>query len=173
MAGIQTGFFGGLLTGLTKGVTNPAAIAVPVVALSDGEGNLLGSDTNEPTTFLTYPSAAQAVSNAGTSFSTALVQGLALDITLTSFTAGTAPTVTFFVDRFGADGVWYRTYASVALSTASVISAAIGAVSALTTVTATALVEGVPAILTSLARFGWSSTGAPTAITFSASVIGR
>lgn len=173
MATVQTGYVAGSQVALTKGVTNTATPPALAVALTDGEGNLLGSGGDEPSTFLTYVSAAQAVSNAGQSFTTSTVQSLAVDITLTSFTGGTAPAVTYFVDRFGADGVWYRTWTSAALAAAAAVSVAVGAVSAVAATATLEPVQGVPATLTNLARFGWSSTGAPTAITFSASVIGR
>jgi hypothetical protein len=139
--------------------------ALATTGAAGGTATLVVSPASTVTTFLTYVSAAQAVSNPGQSFSTAAVAALAVDATLTSFTGGTSPTVTFFVDRFGADGVWYRAWTSTALSSAGPVSVNIGAGQSGT--------GAVPAVLTSLARFGWSSTGAPTAITFSASVIGR
>jgi len=117
------------------------------------------------TTFLTYPSTAQAAANTGTSFSTSAVTSLAVDVNVTVFTGGASPSVTFFVDRFGADGVWYRTWTSTAISTASSTSVVIGPYPTATGV--------VTAALTSLARFGWSFAGAPTSVTFSASVVGR
>jgi hypothetical protein len=146
---------------------NPTQPSVLAVAITDGEGNLnpavaLASTAAAPLAF--FPGA-QAVSNAGTSFSTLLISALAVDITLTSFTGGTAPTVTFFVDRLGNDSLWYRIWTSAALNGAGVTSANIGPG---LTGTGTAA-----AVLTGTGRFGWSSTGAPTAITFSASVAGR
>jgi len=126
---------------------------------------LATSEISTVATFLTYLSAAQAVANTGTSFSTANVSSLAVDITVTSFTGGTAPTVTYFVDRLGADGVWYRVWTSAALNTAGATSVQIGPFPSGATI--------FTAVLTGTARFGWSSTGTPTAITFSASVIGR
>lgn len=149
----------------------------PVFTLVDGSGNVLKAMSNGDgtanlvagsagaATFLTYLSGAQAVSNTGTSFSTGSVSALAVDVTLTSFTGGTSPTVTFFVDRLGADGVWYRIWTSSALNSATAVSVQIGPFPSGTGI--------FTAVLTGTARFGWSSTGTPTAITFSASVIGR
>ncbi|MDJ0342282.1 hypothetical protein QMK19_03650 [Streptomyces sp. H10-C2] len=151
--------------------TNPVFTPVdtnglPLKATSNGDGtSSLVAGSAGPATFLTYLSAAQAVSNTGTSFSTTAVAGLAVDVTLSSFTGGAAPAVTFFVERLGADGVWYRIWTSAALTTAGATSVQIGPFPAATGI--------VTAVLTGTARFGWSSTGAPTAITFSASVIGR
>ncbi|MEU4296351.1 hypothetical protein [Kitasatospora aureofaciens] len=148
----------------------------PAVTLADGSGNALaltgagavkvdGSAASTLTTFLTYVSAAQAVTNTGTSFLTSTVSALAVDITLTSFTGGTSPSVTYFIDRFGADSVWYRVWTSTALTSAGATSVQIGPFPAATGI--------ATAVLTGTARFGWTSTGSPTAITFSASVIGR
>lgn len=150
----------------------------PVITLVDGSGNLLKTTLNGDgtatltasaaatmSTFITYPPGAQAASQPGVSFSTAAVSGLAVDVTLTSFTGGSSPAITFFVDRFGSDGVWYRVWTSSALNSPGVTSVQIGPFPAATGI--------VTAVLTGTARFGWSSTGSPTAITFSASVIGR
>ncbi|MEV8324517.1 hypothetical protein [Kitasatospora sp. NPDC056731] len=148
----------------------------PAVTLADGSGNALaltgagavkvdGSAASTLTTLLTYLSGTQAVSNAGVSFSTAAVTGLAVDITLASFAGGTSPTVTFFIDRLGADSVWYRIWSSSALNSAGATSVQVGPYPAGAGI--------ATAVFTGTARFGWSSTGAPTAITFSASAIGR
>lgn len=148
----------------------------PVVTPLDGSGNAItvtaagalkvdASASSTVTTFLTYPSAAQATANAGTSFSTTAVASLAVDATLTSFTGGTSPALTFFVDRLGADSVWYRLWTSAALTSAGPVSVQLGPFPSGTGI--------VTAVLTGTARFGWSTTGTPTAVTFSASVIGR
>lgn len=139
--------------------------ALKALPNGDGTATLATSAVSTTATFITYLSGAQAVSNTGVSFSTATVSGLAVDVTLTSFTGGSSPAVTFFVDRLGSDGVWYRVWTSAALSSAGVTSVQIGPFPAATGI--------VTAVLTGTARFGWTSTGTPTAITFSASVIGR
>jgi hypothetical protein len=94
-----------------------------------------------------------------------MIASLAVDITLTSFTGGTTPSVTFYVDRLGNDGAWYRLWTSAALTAAGPTSASIGPGQSGT--------NAAPGVLTGTCRFGWSSTGAPTSITFSASVSGR
>lgn len=139
----------------------------PLKAMPNGDGtsSLVTSSAPTTTTFITYLSGAQAVSNTGVSFSTAAVSGLAVDVTLTGFTGGSSPAVTFFVDRLGSDGVWYRVWTSAALTGAGVTSVQIGPFPAATGI--------ITAVLTGTARFGWSTTGTPTAVTFSASVIGR
>lgn len=149
----------------------------PVVTLVDSSGAYLKTSNNGDgtasiiagnpgaTTFLTYLSGAQATANSGTSFSTAAVESLAVDITLTSFTGGTSPSITFFVDRLGSDNVWYRIWTSAALTSAGATSVQIGPFPSGTGI--------YTAVLTGTARFGWSTAGSPTAVTFSASVIGR
>lgn len=138
---------------------------VKTVANGDGTSTLTTSAAATTTTFITYPPGAQAASNTGVSFSTAAVSGLAVDATLVSFTGGSSPGITFFVDRFGSDGVWYRVWTSASLTSATTVSVQIGPFPAATGI--------VTAVLTGTARFGWSTTGTPTAVTFSASVIGR
>lgn len=146
----------------------------PVFTLVDGSGNVIRAVPNGDgtatlgggaSTFITYLSAAQAAANAGVSFSTAGVSTLAVDLDVTAFTGGSSPTIAFFIDRQGADAVWYRTWTSAALSAAGPVSQVIGPFAAATGITTAAL--------TGTARFGWSFTGAPTSVTFSASVIGR
>jgi hypothetical protein len=133
----------------------------PVFTLVDASGNVLGGAT----ALLSVSSAAQTAANTGTSFSTPGASGLGVDINVTAFTGGTSPAVTFFVDRLGSDGVWYRTWTSSAITTVSAVSQIIGPYPAATGVTT--------AILTGTARLGWSFTGTPTSVTFSVSVSGR
>lgn len=150
--------------------TTPGVPAALVVALSDGEGNITSGGAG--TTAYNLASAAQAVTNTGSSFSTVAFDSLMVDINVTAFTGGASPTITFFVERLGTDGVWYRIWPSAAVSAPGKVDVTIGA--AVPTVAAGANVaQGVTAGLTAQARFGWSTTGAPTSVTFSASIVGR
>lgn len=154
-------------------VTVPTVEGTPpalVVALSDGEGNLTYGGSGA--TAYSLASAAQAATNTGTQFNTAPFSAIALDINLTAFTGGTTPTVTYFVERQGLDGIWYRVWQSASQNAAAKLSVTIGA-STPTVAAGANVAQGVTAGLTSTARFGWSSTGTPTSITFSASVVGR
>ncbi|MEV5944439.1 hypothetical protein [Streptomyces sp. NPDC051994] len=155
----------GNVIGTAAGTAGSPASSVTSIQGVVGGTSVPVTTSTTTSTFITYLSGAQAVSNTGVSFSTAAVSGLAVDVTLTSFTGGTSPTVTFFVDRLGSDGVWYRLWTSAALNGAGVTSVQIGPFPAATGI--------VTAVLTGTARFGWTSTGTPTAITFSASVVGR
>lgn len=134
---------------------------------------IVGSSTAR--TLLAIPSAAYTTTSGSLLFDTSTVSTLAMDITVTSFTGGTSPSITLNLDRQGADGVWYNMWPGNA--TGQVISSA-GAFS----------VDVSPgggswsppngsqhAVLGAQARFRWAFTGtaAPTAVTYSVSIIGR
>ena len=101
-------------------------------------------------------------------FSTNQVTYMALDINVTAFTGGTGPTVVFAIDRFGADGVYYNVW-SLSVGSPTTFTFDLG--------------PGFPnspgingtqhAVFTAQGRFRWSFTGAPTSVTFSASILGR
>lgn len=147
--------------------TKPNVLAVVVV---DPEGTFASSGVG--TTAYALAPGDQAASNAGSSFPTLGFNSLSLDINLTAFTGGTAPTITFFVERQGNDAVWYRVWQSAAQNAAAKLPVTIGP--QVPTVAAGANVsQGVTAGLTATARFGWSTTGTPTSVTFSASIVGR
>lgn len=151
---------------VTQGAANPSAPTAMVVSLTDGEGNLLSAGV---TTLVAVQPGAQAPSNAGMSFSTIAAAYLAVDINVTALTGGTTPSVQFFIDRLAADGLWYQVWASQTVGSPATSSFDLG--------------PGFPsagppngtqhAVFTSTARFRWTSTGSPTSVTFSASVIGR
>jgi hypothetical protein len=92
----------------------------------------------------------------------------ALDINITAFTGGTAPTVVFALDRLGADGVYYNIWS---LSVGSPISFTFDLGPGF------AFAPGINgtqhAVFTTQARFRWSFTGSPTSVTFAASILGR
>ena len=138
----------------------------PVVTLVDATGLPTQST---PTTLIALPSAAVTAGNTGTSFSTTSIQFLAVDTNVTAFTGGTSPTVQFFVDRLGADGVWYNVWSGQTVGSPAKNTFDLGPGFA---------TNGPPngsqhAVFTQTARFGWTFVGAPTSITFSASVVGR
>ena len=170
-----------LLIGQSRGNTivnpEPGMFIEPVV-LADTSGNvasftatgaLTTSAVSTVTSPITYASAAQAASNTGTSFSTTGATTLAVDATVTGFTGGSSPTVTFFIQRLGNDGIWYQIWASTAVAATNTVTASIGPGMTGTGTNA----NNVSAVLTGTCRFGWSTTGTPTAVTFSASVVAR
>lgn len=118
------------------------------------------------------PSAAYTASNSPITFNTNQVTYIAFDFTVTSFTGGTAPSIQFFIDRQGvADGVWYNV-----LSTSAITSATFNTWDLGPGFTSAAGPNGsIHAIFTNQGRLRWTFGGsvAPTAVTFSASIIGR
>lgn len=91
---------------------------------------------------------------------------IAWDTNVTAFTGGTAPTIAFTLERLGADGVWYMVYNPTPTGSPQTVSTDIG--------------PGFPnatgtqhAVFTTQARFTVIYTGAPTSITYSASLLGR
>lgn len=168
---------------VTQGVTNPGSPAAMAVALTDGEGNLLRSTAlgdgtaalGGAVTLLALPSAAYTSTvPASCTFATDAVAYAALDLTLTSFTGGTAPTITYFFERQGADGAWYQILSTGALSTAQLISVDVSP-------GLNGSFSGPPSstiqhnVFTHAARLRWTfgGTASPTAVTFSASIVGR
>ncbi|MCX5209814.1 hypothetical protein OG689_11010 [Kitasatospora sp. NBC_00240] len=162
--------------------SNPNVPAAQAVALTDGEGSLISLTggglpitTTGAAISLTYPTSARAADNAGDSVDTTKYSALAIDVSVTAFTGGTTPGVTFFLDRLGADGVWYPVWTSGSLTTTGKRSASVG--DGMTGGTVTAGVGtgpgAFPAALTTQARFGWTLSGSPTSITFSASLVSR
>lgn len=139
---------------------NPAQIvaastATPVATLAPGSQPLTGVLAFDTTT-LTY---------------------LAVDLTITSITGGTSPTIVYFLDRLGGDGNWYNVWPG---NTSGQAQGTAGLPVAFS-------VDIIPfgstnwsppngtqhAVLTQQARFRWTTTGSPTAINFSLSIIGR
>ncbi|HEY6021615.1 MAG TPA: hypothetical protein VIY48_17630 [Candidatus Paceibacterota bacterium] len=117
------------------------------------------------------PSATYDASLSPVVFDTNQVTRAAFDVTVTSFTGGTSPSIQFVIERLGlADGLWYSVL-STTISSASNQSWDLGP-----GFPATAPPNGVShAVFTTQGRLRWAFGGtvAPTAVTFSASLIGR
>lgn len=112
-------------------------------------------------TILSLPSLARATYTSGqlsTITANGQVEVLAVDINVTLLTGGAAPTVTFKLSRVGADGVLYQVWLPAAISAAGVFSTTIGPGCV------------VNADLGDLFQLDMIVTGAPTSITFSASL---
>lgn len=107
-------------------------------------------------------------------FDTTEITYAALDVTLTSFTGGSTPSVTFSLQRQGADGVWYTVWTSGATTTATVWSIDLSpSLTAQTTGNPNAPDAAVHNVFTASGRFVYSFAGNPTSVQFSASLIGR
>lgn len=112
-------------------------------------------------TSLVLASAARATYTSGpqsTTTQNGQIQVLAIDINVTALTGGAAPTVTFKLSRVGADGVLYLVWSPAAISAAGVFSTTIGPGCA------------TNVDLGSAYQLDMIVTGAPTSITFSASL---
>lgn len=171
---------------LTFGASAPLGTgrAQAVVLGDQANSNLLRmADAGDGTSFLggaltlfSLQPGAQALTGAQ-AFSTAGLTYLAIDLTITSITGGTSPTLVLNLDRLGADGNWYNVWPGNTTGQAQGASGLPVAFS----------VDVVPSggtswsppngtqhgVLTSQARFRWSTTGSPTGVNFSVSVIGR
>lgn len=116
-----------------------------------------------PVTVLNRASAAEVAGANSGALVTTNVSRIAVDINLTALTGGTAPTVTFFLDRQGLDGIWYQVWSSGAKSTAATISTSVG--------------DGctVSEVIGASVRLRWVFGGTvnPTSVTFSAGILGR
>lgn len=151
---------------------NPPAGPIQTVALADVNGNLMRtSDVGDGTSTIggamTLLAMASAARNGTTdtptaAFNTAGISYAALDINLTAIASGT---VTFSLQRLGADGIWYTTWSSAALAAPGANSYELGPSSP-----AAQLV-----IFATSGRLSWVFGGGapPATVTFSASLIGR
>lgn len=117
-------------------------------------------------------SVTDATASASIALDTRFVDSIALDLNVVAFVAGTAPTISYFIDRQGADGTWYQVWTSGALAATGIVSVDIGR-HAMTY--AAGSVTAAHAIFTNNARFRWAfgGTANPTSVTWSASLVGR
>ena len=117
-------------------------------------------------TLYVHASGAETATGQSAAFDTTHITSAALDVNLTALTGGTAPTLTFSLQRLGADGVWYTAWTqAAAMSATGPASFELGPSSP-----AAQLV-----IFTTQARLVWTfgGTAPPTSVAFSASLIGR
>lgn len=159
-------------------------IHIPFRGLCDANGNTIrtsdagvGDGTaflGGAVTLLAMPSAAVATATGSIPFSTDGITYAAWDMTITSFTGGTSPTIQFWLERQGADTVWYQIATTSALNSATVVSCDISP--GLNGVMSGPLSSTVQHnVFSHTARLRWAFGGSaqPTAVTFSASIIGR
>jgi hypothetical protein len=150
------------------------ADATGVTASFSSSGQLIVAPVApvSPVTVLGYANGAQSAANVGDSFSTVGYTSAAIYITLTSFTGGTSPSITFVLQGLGVSNVWYTLWSNTTpLSTAAAIVANIGP--GQSGGTASTGNGGFSAVFPLTCRFGWSTTGTPTAWNGSASVTVR
>lgn len=121
-----------------------------------------------------YTGAAVTASGDSGSFDTSHITSAAFDLTVSAITGGTSPTVTFLVERLGADGAWYQILSTSGITGALVVSVDISP--ALTgSYSAPPGSAQQHAVFSQTGRVRWVFGGSvpPTSVSFSASFIGR
>lgn len=142
------------------GALNPSSVGQALQV--DGSGNLkVTNGGGGAATLLNQASAIQSANGNSADLNVSALRELAVDANVTALT-GTNPTVQFFVDRKGADGVYYQIWSSSSVNAVGTVSDSIG-----------------PGMnknqsLGSMVRFRWviGGTGGPT-VTFSVSLIAK
>lgn len=153
------------------GDVNSNVLRTADAGVGDGTSYLGGA-----VTLITLPSAAytSAVPAACTVSTDGITYG-ALDITLTAFTGGSAPTIQYYLERQGADGAWYQLLTTGALNSAPQTISIDISPGLSNQVQAPLTSTSQHAVFSHTARLRWVLAGsvAPTSVTFSASLIGR
>jgi hypothetical protein len=153
-------------------VSPQAGMTFPVVCPADPTGRAaMGAQV---LCYLPSQAYGTAIPAAGT-FSTAYITYAALDMTISSFTGGSVPTVNFYLERQGADSNWYQILSTGGLNSAPQ-SISVDISPGLNGAASGPLSSTVQHnVFTQTARLRWAFGGsvAPTSVTFSASVIGR
>ncbi len=140
------------------GALNPSNVGQALQV--DTAGNLkVTNGGGGPTTILNQTSAVQDGNGNSADLNVAAFRELAVDTNVTNIT-GAAPTVQFFIDRKGVDGIYYQIWNSATLNAAGTVSDSIGSG-----------LNHAQSIGTTV-RFRWNLTGGGT-VTFSASLIAK
>ena len=106
------------------GALNPASIGQALQV--DASGNLkVTNGGGGASTLLNQASAAQNANGNSIDLSVAAFAQLAVDANVTALT-GTNPTIQFFVDRKGADGIYYQIWSSASINAIGATSDSIG-----------------------------------------------
>lgn len=142
------------------GALNPSSVGQALQV--DASGNLkVTNGGGGATVLLNQASAIQNANGSSADLNVAAFATLAVDINITAL-GGTGPAVQFFIDRKGADSVYYQIWNSASINAANAVSDSIGPGLNKNQSLGTAI------------RFRWVITGSggPTA-TFSASLIAK
>lgn len=86
---------------------------------------------------------------------------LALDFNITNITGSGTPTLTLFLERLGADGVWYPIYTSSAITAQGKVSTSLG------------YGQAAQGSFGLTVRVRWTISGTTPVFTLSASIIGK
>jgi hypothetical protein len=140
------------------GALNPSNVGQALQV--DATGNLkVTNGGGGSTTILNQTSSVQNADGNSADLSVSAFKELAIDINVTALT-GTNPTIQFFIDRKGVDGIYYQIWNSASINAASAASDSVGPG-----------LNRAQSLGTTI-RFRWviGGTGNPT-VTFSASLI--
>lgn len=159
-----------------------SGLSVNAVVIADPNANLLSLSSDgrvpvsasslAPTVVVSHTSGTQSSSNTGESFSTSNVSEIIIDVTVTSFSGGIAPAITFFLQRQTGAGTWYNVWSNTSpIGGAATISASIGP--GFSGGTASSGNGGFSVAFLNSCQFGWSTTGSPTSWTGSVQVATR
>ena len=146
------------------GGLNPAGVGQALQV--DGSGNLKisggggGGGGRSAATVLNQASAAQTANGNSADLVVGSYAELTIDVNVTGV-SGTSPTLQVFVDRKGADGVYYPIWQCVTITAATMVSTTIGA--------GMSIAQGFG----SLVRLRWIIGGTSASVTFSGSIIGK
>lgn len=112
-------------------------------------------------TLLLMASAVRTTGGTSAPFETDEITRIAVDVNVTAVSGTLSPSLRVFIDRQGADGLWYPIWSPEAITTVTTLSATIG--------------QGmtIGQSLAALCRFRWEITGTSPSFTLSASVIGK
>ena len=136
----------------------PSGLLLPVPA--DGNGHPYGiSIRNASDVYVLASTVETANSNSG-NLTVGQFTELAVDVNV-SAVSGTSPTLNLYVDRLGADGIWYTIYTAAQVTAVATVSTTIGNGA----VTASGFGNTV--------RLRWVLGGTTPSFTFSASIIGK
>lgn len=157
-------------------VSPQAGMTYPVAAPADPTGKIFTGCT-----LLMYlPSAAYGSATIPYyPFSTQYITNCSFDATVTAFTGGSSPTITFVFERQGADGNWYPILplsgsGVVTVSVPTTVSLDIGLIAQSITGGGPSPVYGAAhSVFTPTSRVRWAYAGTPSSVTFSLSLYGR
>lgn len=122
--------------------------------------NVIGKTYRATATVFTQASSAQTTGGNSGNLAVDAYTEIAVDINITAV-SGTSPTLNLFVDRLGADGIWYPIWSSTQQTAVGQVSTSIGA--------GMLVAQGFGATV----RLRWTIGGTTPSWTFSASIQGK
>lgn len=147
---------------LVPGTAAPIALRGTTSTITDGNSNTSAGVAVGWFSANVYARASAAATTSGNSGDLAVdsFSELAVDINITAI-SGTTPTIQFFVDRKGNDGIYYVIYTGSSINTVQAVSVSLGAG------------MGQSVSFGTTARLRWTIGGTTPSFTFSASIIGK